>query len=378
MDGEPGVWVSRARRLVQADQPESAEQALRKALALSPTLLEAHQALIQLLYDQGRWDAYEDELNRFQAVVPTSPFIEYERGHLSLLRGNLREGWRQLEARFRVPGYIPPEKRFPQPWWDGQAFAGKTLLVHFEQGFGDTLMFVRYLPLVKARGGRVVLLVQPQFAYLMTTLAGVDEVVGLGQPVPPFDLQVSLFSMPALFGTDLDSVPADIPYLGIPKSVPNRWGIAETLAATEGRLRVGLVWGGNPRHPRDAQRSIPGALLNPLGVLPGVAWHSFQLGRGDAPQLPAMLDLSPWLQTFSDTAYALSGMDLAITVDTAFAHLAGALGVPTLLLLAHAPDFRWMLAREDTPWYPSLRLYRQPRPGDWKAVVDRLMVDLSG
>jgi hypothetical protein len=364
--------------LVQADQPESAEQALRKALALSPTLLEAHQALIQLLYDQGRWDAYEDELNRFQAVVPTSPFIEYERGHLSLLRGNLREGWRQLEARFRVPGYIPPEKRFPQPWWDGQAFAGKTLLVHFEQGFGDTLMFVRYLPLVKARGGRVVLLVQPQFAYLMTTLAGVDEVVGLGQPVPPFDLQVSLFSMPALFGTDLDSVPADIPYLGIPKSVPNRWGIAETLAATEGRLRVGLVWGGNPRHPRDAQRSIPGALLNPLGVLPGVAWHSFQLGRGDAPQLPAMLDLSPWLQTFSDTAYALSGMDLAITVDTAFAHLAGALGVPTLLLLAHAPDFRWMLAREDTPWYPSLRLYRQPRPGDWKAVVDRLMVDLSG
>lgn len=370
--------MSRARRLVQGGRPAEAERALREGVLRAPGALEVHQALIQLLYDQGHWEAYEAELDRFEAVVPGSPFLAYERGHLNLLRGNMREGWRQLEARLLVQGYVPQEKRFPQPRWDGEPFKGKTLLVHFEQGFGDTLMLVRYLPRVKALGGRVLLLVQPQFAYLMTTLQGVDEVVPFGHPIPAFDLQVSLFSLPALFGTDLDSIPGDIPYLGIPGAVPNREGIAERLVATEGQTRVGLVWGGNPRHPRDAQRSIPPALMEPLGTIPGVAWHSFQLGRDDAPPLPNLVRLAPLLRTFSDSAYALSGMDLVITVDTALAHLAGALGIPTLLLVTYAPDFRWMLDRDDSPWYPSMRIYRQPRVGDWPSVVDRLMVDLAG
>ncbi len=340
--------------------------------------LQAHQRLIQTCYDAARWDDYAAEVARFELRNPGSPYAEYERGYLNLLRGEWKQGWRQFEARLRTPGYVPAGKRFPQPRWTGAPFPEKTLLLNFEQGFGDTLMLVRYAPLVKALGGRVLLLVQPQFAYLMTTLQGVDEVIPYGHDLPPFDLQASLFSLPALFGTEEATVPCNIPYLGIPRSVPNRDGLATLLAASEGQTRVGLAWGGNPVHPRDAQRSIPPSLLKPLGTLPGVAWHSFQLGREDRPELPGLVSLAPLLQTFSDTAYALSGMDLVITVDTALAHLAGALGIPTLLLVSHAPDFRWMLDREDSPWYPSLRIYRQPTVGDWASVIRQLHADLGG
>jgi hypothetical protein len=339
--------------------------------------LEAHQALIQRLYEQGRWADYDAEVDRFEAANPGSPFAEYERGYLNLLRGRMGVGWRQWEARLRVPGFIPREKRFPQPRWTGGSFAGKTLLVVFEQGFGDTLMLARYLPQVKALGGRVLLLVQPQFAYLMTTLDGVDEIVPFGHPIPAFDLHASLFSLPAIFGTDLDSVPADVPYLGIPRAVPGRQDVAQALAPSHGRVRVGVAWGGNPAHPRDAQRSVPVDLLEPLAALPGVAWHSFQLGREEQPPLPEAVSLAPLLKTFSDTAYALSGMDLVITVDTALAHLAGALGIPVLLLVTWAPDFRWMLDRDDSPWYPTMRIYRQPESGAWAPAIQRLAADLT-
>ncbi|HJV90392.1 MAG TPA: glycosyltransferase family 9 protein [Holophagaceae bacterium] len=348
------------------------------AIGPDPAALKAHQKVIQTSYDGARWEDYLAEVRRFEIKHPGSPFAEYERGYLNLLQGNWRDGWRQFEARLRTPGFVPAGKRFPQPRWTGTPFPGKTLLLTFEQGFGDTLMLVRYAPLVKALGGRVLLLVQPQFAYLMTTLKGVDQIIPYGHDLPPFDLQASLFSLPALFGTEEATVPGEIPYLGIPRSVPNREGIAERLAVSEGRTRVGLVWGGNPAHPRDAQRSIPPALLAPLGELPEVAWHSFQLGREDRPDLPGLVSLAPCLKTFSDTAYALSGMDLVITVDTALAHLAGALGIPTLLLVTHAPDFRWMLDREDSPWYPTLRIYRQPAVGDWASVIHQLRSDLGG
>jgi hypothetical protein len=411
MDEAPGILVSRAREHARAGRPaqalacldgcgdavgrdagllvecgnllaalgrlEEAEGAWRAALALEGGRLEAHQRLIQRLYDQGRWEAYAAEVDRFEAANPGSPHAEYERGYLNLLRGDMKAGWRQWEARLRVPDYVPLAKRFPQPRWDGAPFEGKTLLVHFEQGFGDTLMLVRYLPSVKARGGRVLLLVEPHFAYLMTTLDGVDEVVPFGHAIPPFDLHASLFSLPAIFGTEEATVPCDIPYLGIPPAVPNREGLAEALVPSQGQVRVGLAWAGSPAHPRDAQRSIPAKDLEPLGALPGVAWHSFQLGREERPALPGLVSLAPLLRTFSDTAYALSGMDLVITVDTALAHLAGALGIPTLLLLAHVPDFRWMLNREDTPWYPTVKLYRQPQAGDWPSLIRRLVADLS-
>jgi hypothetical protein len=204
----------------------------------------------------------------------------------------------------------------------------------------------------------------------------VDQVIPHGDPLPPFDLQVSLLSLPQVFATELGSIPAEIPYLGVPERVPNREPIVRILAASAGKVKVGLAWAGGTTYKRDNERSLAAGALAPLGVLPGVAWHSFQVGAEQAVPLPGMVPLAPLLSTFSDTAYALSGMDLVISVDTVVAHLAGALGIPTLVLLPFAPDFRWLLHREDSPWYPTLRLYRQPLPGDWAAVIGKVLADL--
>jgi len=203
-----------------------------------------------------------------------------------------------------------------------------------------------------------------------------DQVV-TGEALPPFDLQISLLSLPEVFRTGLDSIPAEIPYLNVPDRVPHRQAIAEALAASAGKTRVGIVWAGSPGHARDRERSLPAGALAPLGSLPGVAWHSFQLGPAAENPLPGMVSLAPLLADFPDTAYALTGMDLVIAVDTALVHLAGALGIPVLLLSAFGPDFRWLLHRGDSPWYPTVRVYRQPVPGDWATVIGQVLGDLE-
>jgi hypothetical protein len=239
-------------------------------------------------------------------------------------------------------------------------------------------MFVRYAARVKALGGTVLVLAQRELADLVATCPGVDQVIAHLDPIPPYDLQVPLLSLPSIFKTDLGSIPGSIPYLGLPQRIPNRLAIAERLAGSAGQTRIGLAWAGSPTHTRDGERSLPPAALAPLGALPGVAWHCFQLGRTEPAPLPGLVDLAPLLSTFADTAYALSGMDLVICADTALAHLAGAMGIPTLILLAFGPDFRWLLHRDDTPWYPTARLYRQPVPGDWTTVIQRVLDDLWG
>ncbi len=301
---------------------------------------------------------------------------EYERGYLSLLFGEMPKGWDQYESRLRIPGKVKPKRAFAQPRWQGELFPGRTLLLHFEQGFGDTFMFARYAPMVKALGGRVILLAQKPLADVIATCVGFDEVIAEGAPLPDFDLQLPLPSLPHVFRTELGTIPAAIPYLDVPERVPNRDRIARALVASQGKLRIGCAWAGSPNHARDKERSIPRKALEPLGAIPGAAWHSFQFGvLADAP-LPGIVPLAPALQSFSDTAYALSGMDLVITVDTALAHLAGAMGIPTLLLVHFQPDFRWMLYREDSPWYPTLRIYRQSIPGDWNSVIQEVLGDL--
>jgi len=209
------------------------------------------------------------------------------------------------------------------------------------------------------------------------TCPGVDQVIPYGEPLPPFDLQASLMSLPAILGTTLEGIPAAIPYLDVPAQVPNREPIARILAATHGLPRLGLVWAGNASNPYDPLRSIPAAALAPLAALPGVAWHSFQPGLATPPPFERIIPLGPLLSTFSDTAYALSAMDLVVTVDTAVAHLAGALGIPTFLLLPFQPDFRWLQERDDSPWYPTLRLYRQPAYGNWEPVIQQVVADLT-
>ena len=365
--------LARADRLIrQRDYVQA-----RAVLEAGPASRTALGMLKHVVAMQGDWPALlrvlERELEHF-----SGPQREYEEAHLRLLAGEFARGWALYESRTRVPGLITPVRQFTQPAWKGEPFPGRTLLLHFEQGFGDTLMFLRYAPLVKALGGRVLLSVQRELADLAATCQGVDQVFPHPGPLPPFDLQVSLLSLPAVFRTGLGTIPAAIPYLDVPERVPNRQALAGVLAASAGKTRVGLAWAGSRVHKRDAERSLDPALLAPLAGLPGVAWHSFQLGEPQPVPLPDVVALGPLLSSFSDTAYALSGMDLVVAVDTALVHLAGALGVPALVLLAFAPDFRWLLDRDDSPWYPSLRLYRQPVPDAWAPVIQRVRQDLEG
>jgi len=374
--GSPDGRLALADCLIRKGDLGQARDVLHRLLEQAPEHRRARLTLKNAAILQGDWVELRTtmawELDDYAGAER-----EHEEAHQRLLFGELARGWQLNEARLRVPGLIRPERAFAQPRWDGGPFPGRTLLLHWEQGLGDTLMFVRYASRVKALGGRVLLEAQPELAGLAATCPGLDQVVPHGEPLPPFDLQVSLLSLPLLFSTSLESIPADVPYLDVPERVPHREAIARCLAASKGRVRAGLVWAGNPGHKRDRDRSLPAAALAPLAALPGVAWHSFQLGRAEAAPLPGLVDLSPLLGDFSDTAYALSGMDLVICADTALAHLAGAMAIPGLVLLPFQPDFRWLLEREDSPWYPTLRLYRQPQPGDWATVIGKVVADLS-
>jgi len=369
--------LARADSLIRRGEYAQAQAVLEAVLARAPGAREPLGMLKHVVAMQGDWTRLRKVLERELALF-SGPARDFEEGHLRLMFGEFEPGWALNEARVRVPGLIAPVRQFSEPAWGGEPFPGRTLLLHYEQGFGDTIMFLRYAPMVKALGGRVLLSVQPELVDLAATCPGVDQVFPHPDPVPRFDLQVSLMSLPAVFRTGFGSIPAEIPYLDVPERVPNRRALAEVLAASAGRLRVGLAWAGNRIHKRDAERSLDPALLAPLADLPGVAWHSFQLGEPQAVPLPGVAHLGPLLSNFSDSAYALSGMDLVIAVDTALVHLAGALGVPTLVLLPFAPDFRWLLDREDSPWYPTLRLYRQAVPGVWGPVLAQVARDLRG
>ena len=374
----PDAQFALARCLCLRGEWERARSLLAALIMQDPGYRQALGLFLEVLVRLGQWEDYEAAMGRLISLHAHPPAIEtYDRGLLDLRLGNLPRGWARYESRLECPGLIVPKRDFSQPRWDGGPFDGKTLLVHFEQGLGDTFMFVRYATRVKALGGRVLLEVQPALADVVATCPGVDAVVPHGSSIPAFDLHIPLLSLPWLFGTDLQSIPGEVPYLGVPERVPNRERLADLLSATEGSIRIGLAWAGSPGHSRDAERSLPPGVLGPLAALPGVSWHSFQLGSAEKPPLPGLVSLDPSIRNFSDTAYALTRMHLVITVDTALAHLAGALGIPTLLLVAFIPDFRWMMGRGDTPWYPTMRIYRQPAPGDWGTVIRQVVDDLT-
>lgn len=377
---EPGCNEARwalSECLVQRDALEDAKVVLAEMIEREPESLPAHQMLGHIFHRLGQREAHQREIERRLSVEPSCAYVEYEQGYLGLLSGDLPAAWSKYESRWRVPRLTKPERAFRQPRWKGERFEGQTLLLHYEQGFGDTIMLVRYARMVKALGGRVVLEAQPQLADLMTTCPGIDEVIPHGTTLPPFDLQLPLFSLPWIFQTTLESIPANIPYLDVPAQVPNQDWIVRVLAAAESFTRIGLVWSGNTVHKNDRVRSIQPEALRPLTALPNVFWFGLQPASEEEPPLKEFVSLAPWLSNFSDTAYALSGMDLVITVDTAVAHLSGALGIPTLLMLPYSPDWRWLLDRDDSPWYPSMRLYRQTVPGDWDGLIEAVARDLG-
>ncbi|WP_034204550.1 tetratricopeptide repeat protein [Burkholderia cepacia] len=301
-----------------------------------------------------------------------------------LLTGDFDAGWRQHEARWEAADVMLHRRHADRPRWTGdEPLAGRTLLLHAEQGYGDTLQFCRYASLAHDLGATVIVEAPAALGELLGTLRGVSRVVTEGQPMPAFDLQCPLMSLPYAFRTTLDTVPADVPYLRADARRRAAWVQRLDALAPSGRLRVGLAWSGNPRHANDENRSIPFAALAPLvgcGAL-DVTFVSLQpqvrARDADAFAASGVLSFADALTDFSETAALVDTLDLVISVDTSVAHLAGALGRPVWVLLPRVPDWRWLLERDDCPWYPFARLFRQARPGDWPAAVERVAAALG-
>jgi tetratricopeptide (TPR) repeat protein len=354
----------------------------RRALGLRPAFPEALHNLGIARQRQGELTEAVALFKQAQRLKPDFADAHWSEGLIQLLTGDLGAGWLKFEWRWLRRGASPHGHR--QPAWDGSRLDGKTILLHCEQGFGDTIQFIRYARVVKDKGGTVVVFCPAPLLRLLRNVAGIDVLVSERDSIPPCDCQAALLSLPMLFGTTIRTIPAGIPYLHADADPVTRW--RERLAPLDG-IRIGLVWAGDPRphdlaaNGMDLRRSLRLEQFAPLAGLSGVRFISLQKGQpaGQARHPPpgfALIDWTAELNDFADTAALVASLDLIISVDTSVAHLAGALGRPVWLLSRFDGCWRWLTNRDDSPWYPTLRLFRQPQAGDWGAVLDQLHREL--
>lgn len=352
--------------------PEAAA-ALSMAVMIEPWRAEAFNDLAAALFALDRSTEALGYLRRSLDIDPTLAEAEESDGIWLLRYGRFEEGWRKYEARYRTAASKHYRRDFTQPQWRGEAASGRTILLHAEQGMGDAIQFVRYAPLVAAQGLKVILEVHRPVAVLLAGMPGADMVLSRGDALPHFDLHCPLLSLPLAFGTDLDSIPAAIPYIAPPPRNVLTW---TKRLGPKRTTRIGVVWSGNPGHRDDARRSIPLAdFARILPNRPDREYHVLQYevratDRAALARLPHIRDHSNLLADFRDTAALLSLMDLIVTVDTSVAHLAGAMGWPVWMLISALGDWRWMLERDDSPWYPTMTLFRQQTLGDWTPVLE--------
>lgn len=359
----------------ERDRLDEAAAGYRELLALKPDHAEALNNLGNTLLALGRPREAAACYRKTLAGDPDSADANWNLGVTNLLLGRFTEGWKGHEWRFRQKGSSP--RVFPQPLWDGSPLAGRRILLHAEQGLGDTLQFVRYAPLVKDRGGHVILECQKPLVRLLSGMRGVDCLIPAGAVLPSFDCHAPLLSLPAIFQTDWASIPAAIPYLTVPPAEQERWKSAiEARVGARAGLKVGLTWAGNPRHKNDRNRSLPVDALGALAGLDNILFFGLQKGCA-GPNPLETVELLDAASDFRDTAAIVQNLDLIVSVDTSVAHLAGAMGKPVRTLLPFAPDWRWMLDRASTPWYPSMKLYRQTRRQDWTEVLEKLRAELE-
>ncbi|HAD86535.1 MAG TPA: hypothetical protein DCG48_04160 [Rhodospirillaceae bacterium] len=399
---------------IQVGDSTAALEALDLAVRQAPDLLEARNARGVALQNLGRLDEAETE---FQTVVeavpdnpgallnlasllaakgdysgaepvfakildlnPDDPTAGYNLGLLKLVLGDFQAGWRRFDLRHRASNVGLAAVTSPQPRWTGECRPDATLLITAEQGLGDNIQFVRYATAAAARVGRVILEAPSPLIDLFRDLTGPAEIVARGAPLPDHDLYIPIMSLPGVFETRADTIPWDGPYLHAPEDRLTHW--RRRLDTSDGRWHVGLVWAGNPDHKRDRDRSMNLADLAPLTETDGVQFHALQIGP-PADQLASVAVKRPIRRVFHtqrslpDVAAAIGSLDLLIGVDTALVHLAGAMGMPVWTMISKVPDWRWMLDRADTPWYPSMRLFRQKQTGDWGPVIEDVNAALA-
>jgi tetratricopeptide (TPR) repeat protein len=376
--GHVGARVNRGNTLLRFNRPVDALASYDEALVAMP---DHPQILTNRGHALRRLDRPHEALASFEAALkksPDFPEARFEAALAHLTLGDFKAGWKAYEWRWKTGAFADKRYSFRQPQWLGNVpLSGKTILLHAEQGLGDTLQFIRYAPLLANSGARVICEVQPELVSLLSQLDGV-EIIAKGNPLPNFDLHCPLLSLPLAFGTELATIPAPLPYLAAPAARLAHW--RDCLPRGP---RAGFVWSGSPAHKNDANRSIPLAKFASLLAKLPFACFSLQREMREADRevlqrLPRLVDLGPELSDFTDTAAVISLLDVVVSVDTAVAHLAGALGKPVVILLPHAADFRWIRDRHDTPWYPTAKLLRQPAFGDWDSVIGRLGDELPG
>jgi tetratricopeptide (TPR) repeat protein len=339
-----GLLTNRAIALRKLDRPQEALMSVSRALACKPDFAQAR---------------FVDSLAR-------------------LTLGDFRVGWRAYESRWQGRNLSSQRRNFTAPLWLGEgALKGKTILLHAEQGFGDTLQFVRYAPAIAARGAKVILEVQRELVRLLSSVAGIEAVIGRGEALPPFDLHCPLLSLPLACRTELQTIPASVPYLEPAADDIRQWH--ELLP--QGRPRIGVVWSGDPSHDNDVNRSIRLNRFAPLSAVPDVDFVSLQHKVRDEDQAALrdhenLFRCQRGFRDFADTAAVIANLDAVISIDSAVAHLTGAMGKPLLLLLPLGADFRWLRERTDSPWYPTAHLFRQTQFGDWSGVIASVAQEL--
>lgn len=352
-------------------------EAYKKAIELDPSFRGAHINLGFCLQALEKFPEAQASYTRALALEE-DPEIHTNYAQTLLHSGDLENGFIKYEARIKIPKHAAFFSYFQaKPRWEGEIFSGRRLLVHYEQGFGDIFQFVRYLPLVKARGGIVLFAAKKPLLRILETVAGIDYAVDADLITPDaFDLSVPLMSLPRIFGTTLKTIPAPIPYIKPNLELTTAW---QDKLSNIDNMKVGLVWAGNPKNRQGLKRSCHlTALAKILSSLDNITYFSLQLGKtaaqiNEVTGYLTILDYTDQIEDFADTAALIANLDLIISVDTAVAHLAGAIGKPVWLLLPYANEWRWLSDRQDTPWYPTMKLFRQPTPGDWQTPLQQII-----
>jgi Flp pilus assembly protein TadD len=348
--------------------------AYRGAITLRPDFAGAHANLGRALRDKALYDESIASLREAIRLKPDYAEAHHNLALVLLLKGDFATGWAEHEWRLKLRKFPGGLREFSRPQWDGAHLNGRRILLHAEQGFGDSIQFVRYAPMVAERGARVIVQCQEALCRLFHGVRGVEHVVGQKEGLPDFDLHCPLLSLPKMFATTMATIPATAPYLTAESELAAQW--AARLGASSEK-RIGLVWAGSAGYANDRNRSVPLAAFRPLFKIPGVKFYNLQKGEAAAqiaaqPANLELVDHAEALIDFTDTAALIANLDLVISVDTAVAHLAGAMGKPVWLLLPFSPDWRWLLERNDSPWYPTIRLFRQNTQGDWGDVIARV------
>ncbi|MDR3440075.1 MAG: tetratricopeptide repeat-containing glycosyltransferase family protein [Telmatospirillum sp.] len=372
--GDPEAYNGLGTALREMERLDEAVACFQTALDLRPDYCPAYNNLGNTLQDQGRMDDAVACYRRALALEPDHPGAHCNLAMALLGQGDLAAGWEAYERRWQTPDGINARRDFGRPQWRGEAAEGKTLLIHAEQGFGDSLQFCRYASLAAARGLRVVMEVQKPLLRLLRGLPGVEQVVPYGEPLPAFDLHCPMLSMPLALGTTLATIPSATSYLRADDDLIATWRARLSALPDHGR-RIGLAWAGR-RQAVDRRRSLAPEKLAPLFDLPNMQFFSLQKDGSPVSKDSPVTDFMSEMEDFADTAALIANLDLVISVDTAVVHLAAALGKPVWMADRFSPCWRWLRHREDSPWYPSLRLFRQSKPRDWHAVIERIKAEL--